>query len=82
MRVCWFLPPLASLWRVPVEDEPGGVNGGDQPAVGAEHVEKQHATHGACGQRSHDQGAMDLGSVEHIASPPPSPPLPHPWLRS
>lgn len=41
---------LALLGRVPVQDEPGGVNGSDEPAVGAEHVQQQHAAHGACGQ--------------------------------
>lgn len=47
MSQTWLLSSLALLRRVPVQDEPRGVNSGDQPAVGAEHVEKQHAADSA-----------------------------------
>lgn len=53
---------LALLWRVPVQDEPRGVNGSDEPAVGAEHVKEQHAANGACGQTSRDQFTLSASS--------------------
>lgn len=34
---------LALFWGVPVDDEPGGVQGSDKPAVGAEHVDEQQS---------------------------------------
>lgn len=58
--------PLALLWGVPVEDEPCGVNGSDEPAVGAEDVKKQHAANGACGQRSCDQPTLSASSCETL----------------